>query len=64
MFCSTVEAQFGFRCGYVGGWCGSEGWRDRVLSNDPQCTVVFSAFRSKAILMRTLTRSDGENLTK
>ncbi|KAK6757138.1 hypothetical protein RB195_015139 [Necator americanus] len=55
MFCSTVEAHFGFRCGYVGGWCGSEGWRDRVLSN---------AFRSKALLMGTLTRSDGENLTK
>ncbi|VDO06208.1 unnamed protein product [Haemonchus placei] len=33
IFChSLVKAQFGWRCGYVGGWCGSEKWRGREFS--------------------------------
>ncbi|PIO74423.1 hypothetical protein TELCIR_03566 [Teladorsagia circumcincta] len=45
---SSVNAQFGWRCGYVGGWCGSEKWRAQEASG---------GFRSKARLMAALARS-------
>ncbi|EYB96706.1 hypothetical protein Y032_0147g2567 [Ancylostoma ceylanicum] len=54
ILCSeVVRAQFGWRCGYVGGWCGNERWRSREPSG---------GFRSKARLMAALARSVGENL--
>ncbi|XGW05192.1 hypothetical protein V3C99_015962 [Haemonchus contortus] len=56
IFChSLVKAQFGWRCGYVGGWCGSEKWRGRESSG---------GFRSKARLMAALARSVREHLAE
>ncbi|WKY09664.1 hypothetical protein Q1695_002206 [Nippostrongylus brasiliensis] len=53
---ALVNAQFGLRCGYVGGWCGNENWRGR--------DTPVSAFRSKALLMAALARSvGGENMS-
>ncbi|KAK5977053.1 hypothetical protein GCK32_011348 [Trichostrongylus colubriformis] len=56
MIChSSVNAQFGWRCGYVGGWCGNSNWRKFESSGD---------FRSKARLMAALAKSVNDNMAE
>ncbi|CAJ0589640.1 unnamed protein product [Cylicocyclus nassatus] len=53
LLCYTlVQAQFGWRCGYVGGWC-DERWR---FFDHP------NGFRSKALMMAALARSVRANV--